>query len=145
MTLLKRLPLLSSFTRYLTSTRGDMVEGVIALPLMALIALALVNLSLAGYASVTANNAANVAARVASVAQSDPVGLGMAAAQHALQVGIGEYDVALAAPASPGGQVTATVSWRVPNFFGGLLRLFGAGSSDVISGQAVAVFRKEGW
>ncbi len=44
----------------------------------------------------------------------------------------------------PGGQVTATVSWRVPNFFGGLLRLFGAGSDDVISGQAVAVFRKEG-
>ena len=29
--------------------------------------------------------------------------------------------------------------------FGGLLRLFGVGSSDVISGQAVAVFRKEGW
>ncbi len=136
---------LTSLTRYLTSQRGDMVEGVIVLPLMALIALALVNLSLAGYASVTANNAANVAARVASVAQSDPVGQGMTAAQHALQAGIGEYDVALAAPISPGGQVTATVSWRVPNFFGGLLRLFGAGSGDVISGQAVAVFRKEGW
>jgi len=37
------------------------------------------------------------------------------------------------------------VSWRVPNFFGGLLHLFGAGSSETISGQAVAVFRKEGW
>ena len=51
----------------------------------------------------------------------------------------------LAAPSSPGEQVTATVSWRVPNFFGGLLRLFGAGSGDDISGQAMAVFRKEGW
>ena len=35
-----------------------MVEGAITLPLMALIALALVNLSLAGYAAVTAANAA---------------------------------------------------------------------------------------
>ena len=130
---------------FFLSTRGDMVEGVITLPLMALIALALVNLSLAGYASVTANNTANVAARVAAVAQSDPVGQGMAAAQHALQAGIGEYDVVLLAPSSPGGQVTATVSWRVPNFFGGLLRLFGGSSGEVLSGRAVAVFRKEGW
>ncbi len=137
--------LLTSLHHYLASRRGDMVEGVIVLPLMALIALALVNLSLAGYAAVTANNAANAAARAASVAQSDPVGQGMAAARHALQAGIGDYDVALAAPASPGGQVTATVNWRVPNFFGGLLRLFGAGSGEVISGQAVALFRKEGW
>jgi len=51
---------------------------------------------------------------------------------------------ALARRRAPGGQVTATVSWRVPNFFGGLLHLFGVGSGDVISGQAVAVFRKEG-
>jgi len=38
-----------------------------------------------------------------------------------------------------------SLSWRVPNFFGGLLHLFGVGSDKTISGQAVAVFRKEGW
>ncbi|HEY54636.1 MAG TPA: hypothetical protein G4N94_14405, partial [Caldilineae bacterium] len=110
------------------------------------IALALVNLALAGYASVTANNAANVAARVASVAQTDPVGRGLAAAQQSLQAGIGDFDVSLAAAANPGGDVVATVSWRVPNFFGPLLGLFGAGApGDEIAGKTVSVFRKEGW
>ncbi|RMD60438.1 hypothetical protein D6833_09655, partial [Candidatus Parcubacteria bacterium] len=70
---------------------------------------------------------------------------GLAAASHALQAGIGEYEVTLAAGLNPGSEVKATVSWRVPNFFGPLLRLFGGGSGDVISGEAVAVFRKEGW
>ena len=131
---------------WLRDRRGDMVEGAITFPLMALVALALVNLALAGYASVTANNAANVAARVASVAQADPVGQGLAAADHSLQAGIGTYNVALAADTRPGGDVTATVAWRIPNFFGGLLGFFGAGFSDPeIQGEAVSRFRKEGW
>ena len=69
----------------------------------------------------------------------------MAAAQHALQAGIGDFDVSLSAPPPRGGQITATVSWKVPYFFGGLLCLFGAGSGEVISGPTVVVFRKEGW
>ena len=81
--------MLPAFQTWLRDHHGDMVEGALTLPLMALVALALVNLSLAGYASVTANNAANAAARMASVAQADPVGQGMAAAQQSLQAGIG--------------------------------------------------------
>lgn len=137
------------FDKLLTFGRdrqGDMVEGALTFPLMALVALALVNLALAGYASITANNAANVAARVASVAQADPVGQGLAAASQSLQAGIGAFDVALDADANPGGDVTATVRWRVPNFFGGLLRFFGGNvSGPEISGEAVSRFRKEGW
>jgi len=53
--------------------RGDMVEGALTLPLMALIALALVNLSLAGYAAVTANNAANVAPRRTTTSVDDRI------------------------------------------------------------------------
>ena len=59
----RHLSLLIAFFRYLISRRGDMVEGALTLPLMARLALALVNLSLAGYAAVWANNAANMAAR----------------------------------------------------------------------------------
>ncbi len=138
--------LFASFPAWWRDHRGDMVEGALTMPLMALVALALVNLSLAGYASVTANNAANAAARMASVAQTDPVGQGMAAAQQSLQAGIGTFDVSLAADHNPGGDVTATIQWRVPNFFGPLLGLFNAnGGKAEISGEAVAQFRKEGW
>lgn len=122
-----------------------MVEGALTLPLMALVALALVNLALAGYASVTANNAANVAARIAAMAQSDPVGQGLSAADQSLQAGVGEYNVALSADPNPGGDVVAHVQWRVPNFFAGLLRLFGGSGAAEISGEAVSRFRKEGW
>jgi len=137
--------LFASFPTWWRDRSGDMVEGAITMPLMALVALALVNLSMAGYASVTANNAANAAARMASVAQADPVGQGLAAAQHSLQAGIGSFDVSLAAANNPGGDVTATVQWRVPNFFGPILSLFNAnGGGAEISGEAVAQFRKEG-
>jgi len=140
------LRVLTSIPAWWRDRGGDMVEGVLTMPLMALVALALVNLSLAGYASVTANNAANAAARMASVAQTDPVGQGMAAAQQSLQAGIGSFDVSLAADNNPGGDVTATVEWRVPNFFGPLLGLFKAnGGGAEISGEAVSQFRKEGW
>lgn len=136
----------ASFSAWQRDRRGDMVEGAVTMPLMALVALALVNLSLAGYAAVTANNAANAAARMASVAQTDPVGQGLAAAQQSLQAGIGTFDVSLAAGHNPGSDVTATVRWRVPNFFGPLLALFHAGGGGAeISGEAVAQFRKEGW
>ena len=137
--------LFASFAACWRNQRGDMVEGALTMPLMALVALALVNLSLAGYASVTANNAANAAARMASVAQADPVGQGMATARQSLQAGIGDFDVSLAASTNPGGDVVATVSWRVPNFFGPLLGLFNANGDAEISGEAIAQFRKEGW
>jgi hypothetical protein len=86
---------------FLTGRSGDMVEGALTMPLMALVALALVNLALAGYCSVTANNAANYAARVASVSQTDPVGRGLAAAQHALASGVGTYQVQVTADTAP--------------------------------------------
>ena len=134
----------NAFRGWLTGRRGDMVEGALTLPLMALVSLALVNLALAGYASVTANNAVNYAARVASVAQANPTGEAMAAAQRALQAGVGEYRVNVAADSHPGGMVQVAVEWEVPNFFGGLMPLFGQ-ESRPLQGTAVSAFRKEGW
>ena len=70
--------------RWLRSRQGDMVEGALTLPVMILITLALVNLALAGFASVTASMAADYAARVGSVAQVDPAGRTMEAAQRGI-------------------------------------------------------------
>ena len=122
-----------------------MVESAVTFPVIALLTLALVNLAIAGYAHVTASNAANYAARAASVDQANPAGSALAAAGHALQGAIGTYEVSVSASNWPGGMVVVTVDWEVPNFFGGLLTLFGESVDDVLEGQATSAFRKEGW
>ena len=124
--------------------RGDMVEGALTFPLMLLVTLALVNLALAGFASTTANYAAGYGARAGSVAQTDPAGRALEAAQHALQSGVGEYDVAVTADTTPGGIVRVEVGWRVPNFYGSLMPIFG-GANRPLAGRAISAFRKEGW
>ena len=123
-----------------------MVEGAITLPVMALLALALVNLALAGFAANTAQNAAAYGARMAAVTQDNPAARGLNAANQVLtQTGVGEYSVNVAADNRPGGQVRVEVTWEVPNAFGGLLAFFGGQSSDKLQGKAMAVQRKEGW
>jgi hypothetical protein len=130
--------------RWLTGPRGDMVESALTFPLMALVALALVNLALAGFASTTANYAAGYGARAGSVAQADPAGQALAAAQTALKSGVGAYGVDVAADTAPGGVVRVAVNWEVPNVFGSLMPLFG-GTSGPLHGTAISAFRKEGW
>ena len=115
--------------RWLLGNQGDMVEGALTLPLMALVTLALVNLALAGYASVSQRNV---------------TGEALNAANRALQAGIGDYTVAIQADSHPGGLVQVSVQWEVPNFFGSLMPFFGA-PNEPINGEAVSVFRKEGW
>ena len=68
-----------------------MIEGALTFPLMALVAWALVNLALAGFASVTANYAAGYGARVGSVAQANPAGQAVNAANDVLGIGVGTY------------------------------------------------------
>lgn len=129
---------------WLRGKRGDMVEGAVTFPLMALVALALVNLALAGYASTTANHAAGYGARAGAVAQTDPAGRALEAAAQALKSGVGDYAVNVSADTAPGGVVRVEVAWEVPNFYGSLLPFFGA-SSGPLKGTAVSAFRKEGW
>ena len=130
---------------WLVDASGDMVEGALTFPLMALVTLALVNLALAGFASVLANNAVNYAARQASVDQVNPGGAAYSAAQDALRGSIGTYNVRVEqADGFAGGRVAVRVHWNVPNFFAGLMPLFGA-SAGPIEGEAYSVFRKEGW
>jgi hypothetical protein len=111
---------------------------------MALVALALVNLTLAGFASTTANYAAGYGARAGSVAQTDPAGRALAASQSALKNGIGTYQIQVTADSYAGGVVRVAVNWSVPNLYGGLMPIFGA-QSGPLKGTAVSAFRKEGW
>lgn len=130
--------------RWLFGRRGDMVEGAITLPVMALLALALVNLALAGFAANTAQNAAAYGARMAAVTQDNPAARGLNAANQVVTHGVGKYAVNIAADSRPGGQVRVEVNWEVPNVFGGLLAFFG-GKNGPLQGKATAVQRKEGW
>ena len=131
--------------RWLRGRRGDMVEGALTLPLMALVALALVNLALVGFASVTANYAAGYGARVGAVAQADPAGQALGAANDALRIGVGTYQVSASADSYRGGTVRVEVHWEIPNFYGSLMPLFGQARGDKFQGTAVSTFRKEGW
>lgn len=130
---------------FLTDRRGDMVEGALTFPLLVLVTLALVNLALAGFASVMAANAAHVATRLAAVDQRQPAAAAYAAAQDALQGTVGSYTVRVErADSYAGGRVAVRVHWQVPNFFAGLMPLFGTRAAP-IQGEAYSVLRKEGW
>jgi len=132
------------FRRFFRDDRGDMLEGALTMPIIILATLALVNLSIAGYASTTAINAANYGARLGSVDQTNPVGAALAGAQRSLRAGIGRYHVRVFASTAPGSTVYVMVYWQVPNFFGPLMPLFGQ-SNRPLHGMAISTFRKEGW
>lgn len=123
-----------------------MAEAAITLPVVLLVAFAMINLALAGFASVNAANAANFGARAGSVAQVNPAGVACGAAERAISnARIGEYQVAASGGGAPGAQIIVAVSWRVPNYFAGLAAFFGAGSSSDFNGIVHSSFRQEGW
>jgi hypothetical protein len=132
--------------RYLLhDPRGEMAEAAVTLPVVMLAALALVNLTIAGFASVNAANAANYGARVGSVSQENPSGVAVVAANQTLaSTPIGDYIVSASGGGPPGALLAVIVRWEVPNYFKGLMSFFGA-SLDDFSGTTVAYFRQEGW
>ena len=132
--------------QYDTEKGQSMVETAIVLPPVLLVMFAMINLALAGFASVNASNAANYGARVASVAQHNQAGIAMAAAQEMVdQAMVGEYRVSAGGGGRRGAQIVVSVDWSVPNFFGGLAAVFGGNFSSEIEGMARASFRQEGW
>lgn len=136
------------FSRLLLSRRGDeFAETAIAMPVIVLVTIALMNLTMAGFASVNANNAANYGARVGSVHQQGPASAAYEAAQQSTEyASVGDYSVTVSGGGFPGAQINVQVDWSVPNLMGGLLDLYGGDSSDAdIKGMAMSVFRQEGW
>jgi len=132
----------------LLSRKGDsFAESAIVLPIILLVTIALMNLSMAGFASVNANNAANYGARVGSVHQQGPAAAAYAAAQQSISyASVGDYTVSVSGGGFPGSQINVQVGWSVPNIMGGLLDYLGGSDLGAdIRGDATAVFRQEGW
>lgn len=124
----------------------EFAQAAIVMPFILLATIALMNLSLAGFASIIANNAANYGARIGSVHQQGPAAAAYnAAVQSASATGVGEYSVSVSGGGFPGAQITVRVDWNVANLMGGLLAFFGGSSAGEISGSAVSTFRQEGW
>lgn len=132
--------------RLVDDPRGNMVEAAITLPVTLLVFVFAVNMALAGYASVNANNAANFGARQGSVS-SDPVNTAQITAEQAVsQYQVGNYSTTIVAAGQRRGDLLGTqVHWSVPNFFAPLVNLFGAGMDTDLSGDAISYFRVEGW
>lgn len=132
--------------RLALSRRGDeFAEAAIVLPLILLLTIALMNLTMAGFASVNANNAANYGARVGSVTQKAPGRAAQRAAQESIShAPIGKYKVNVSGGGGPGAQIAVQVNWSVPNLLNGLLKFFG-GEGVSLKGSSTATFRQEGW
>lgn len=138
----------NTIRQLLCSRRGDeFAETAIAMPVIVLVTIALMNLSLAGFASVNANNAANYGARVGSVTQQGAGGAAYSAAITSIShAPVGDYSVGVSGGGFPGAQITVRVDWRVPNYMGGLLGFLGGGGlAGDIQGNATSAFRQEGW
>lgn len=132
---------------YWKDERGRLIEDALTLPILLMVSLALLNFFLYGVAGAVAQNAAHYAARVGAVAQSDPAGAARSAALQKLRSVdmAARYQVAVQASDQRGGEVRVVVTYRVPNYFRGLLAMFGVSTPAWMEGQAVGVFRHEGW
>ncbi len=132
----------------LMSRRAELDEAAFALPVLLLVSLGLVNLALLGFAAVNAANAAEYAARVGAVAQSNQASAAVAAANSKLSgVRVGSYTVSVSGGGTPGSRIEVRVQYRVPNYFGGLSSLFlpFPRPASTFVGTAKATFRQEGW
>ena len=123
-----------------------MAEAAITLPVVVLLTFAMVNLSMAWYAAISASNAANYGARIGSVAQSNSIGYSIAATQTRLDaIGIGSYSISARGGGFRGAQVVVSVDWVVPNYMGTLISYLGGGDQLNFAGTALSTFRQEGW
>ena len=132
--------------RRMMNRRGDeFAQSAIAFPMVVLLLMAMLNLSIAGFASVNAANAANHGARVGSVYQQGSAGAAYSAAEQSISYApVGNYQVNVSGGGFPGATIGVTVRWKVPNYIAPLVAFFG-GSMGNLTGSATATFRQEGW
>ncbi|MDT8898267.1 hypothetical protein QYE77_08305 [Thermanaerothrix sp. 4228-RoL] len=132
--------------RRLCRRTAELDEAALALPVLLLVSLALVNLALLGFAAVNAGNAAEYGARMGSVALANQPGEAYSAALTKVNaVRVGSYTVSVSGGGRPGARIEVAVTYRVPNYFGGLASLFGVSTPSQFQGTARAYFRQEGW
>ncbi|MBN2084214.1 MAG: pilus assembly protein [Anaerolineales bacterium] len=129
---------------------GNMAEAAISMPVVLLILVLTLNVSRAGYAAMAARNAANYGARVGAVAGTNARAYAESAAKASLaQSGVGgsgEFPVeVLLLGSGRETVVSVTVGWSTPTIMAGICTLFGEGCPAAFSGEARAVWRREGF
>jgi Flp pilus assembly protein TadG len=133
----------------LTCRRGSsMAEAAITMPVVLLVLLFGINLTLVSHTALIAANAANYGARVGAVSKKDAKMWAEAAARSILPRS--NYAGLFWAPVArvdenPGGVVEVTVHWEYPSVLSGLCSLFGGTCPRMFKGDAVSVWKKEGW
>jgi hypothetical protein len=132
--------------RNMLNRRGDeFAESAIAFPIVVLLLMALFNMSIAGFASVNAANAANHGARVGSVYQQGSAEAAYSAAMESISYApVGSYQVSVSGGGFPGATIIVSVNWSVPNYIAPIVAFFG-GSMGNLRGTSYATFRQEGW
>ncbi len=132
--------------KFFNDTRAEIEESVFVLPVLLLVTFGLINLAMVGYAGLSAANAANYGARMASVSQANQAGIAVGAASNMLQAApVGTYAISVAGGGAPGSLVSVQIQYSVPNYFGGLSSLFGISTPPAWTGTVRSDFRQEGW
>ncbi len=89
--------------KFFNDTRAEIEESVFVLPVLLLVTFGLINLAMVGYAGLSAANAANYGARMASVSQANQAGIAVGAASNMLQAApVGTYAISVAGGGAPG-------------------------------------------
>jgi Flp pilus assembly protein TadG len=132
--------------RFLADRRGDeFAQTAIVTPLIVLLTLALFNMSIAGFASVNASNAANHGARIGSVNQRGVTAAAYSAAMQSISnAPVGDYVVNVSGGGFPGATIVVSVQWEVPNYMAPVMEFMGYDAPN-LSGTSTATFRQEGW
>ena len=136
-----------AFRRFLLDKRADQfAQTAIVLPVVMLATMGLFDMTMAGFASVNANNAANYGARIGSVTQRSAGGAAYEGALSSIaHAEVGDYTVAVSGGGFPGAQIAVTVTWDVPNHMASIVTLWGGTADSQLSGTSVSTFRQEGW
>jgi len=127
-----------------------MAEAAITMPIVLLVLMYGINVSLVSHTALVAANAASYGARVGAVTKENSKFWAEAAARTALGANRtgGEFDAPSAQVADvTGGVVVVTIHWKYPSIFYGLCDLVGGGENcpRMFEGDAVSVWKKEGW
>jgi hypothetical protein len=133
--------------RFLFSKRGDaFAQTAIVLPVVMLATMGLLDMTMAGFAGVNANNAANYGARIGSVTQRGAGGAAYSGALASIaHAEVGDYTVGVSGGGHPGALITVQVDWEVPNHFASITTLWGGAGDVPLAGTSQASFRQEGW
>ena len=137
----------SAFYRLIWDDDADQfAQTALVLPVMMLALMGLLDVTMASFAGVNADNAANYGARIGSVTQRGAAGAAYSGALTSIShAEVGDYVVNVSGGGHPGAQIVVAVGWEVPNHMASITTLWGGTAESRLSGRAEAHFRQEGW